>query len=146
MRCAMKLFSTAIVLLAVITWYSYAYADEKIVVVINADSNIEQLTKEEVINIFLGRFRQFSAGTTAQPIDQMDQTKRALFYKKLVGKELADINSYWARLIFSGKTKPPRQANNVEDLIRLINTVPGAVGYMEISEINSNVKVAFTLY
>ncbi|CAK0742630.1 hypothetical protein CCP3SC15_1200008 [Gammaproteobacteria bacterium] len=76
-------------------------------VIVNPESGVEMLSREEVINIFLGRYRKLPSGIMAQPIDQADQTGKALFYKLLVGKELSEINSYWARLIFSGKTKPP---------------------------------------
>ncbi|CAK0750333.1 conserved hypothetical protein [Gammaproteobacteria bacterium] len=143
----MKFFFPVIILSCFVSiGYTPVYAEGKIVVVINSKNDINSLTRDEVINIFLGRYRQFPSGMIAQPIDQEDQNKKSLFYKKLVGKELSEINSYWARLVFSGKTRPPRQARDIDELLVLVNTLPGAVAYVEMDEINANVKVAFTLY
>lgn len=126
--------------------YFLAYADEKIVVVVNPQSGIDSLTKDEVVNIFMGRYRKLSSGAMAQPIDQMNSTEKAEFYKKLVGKNLAEINSYWARLVFSGKTTPPRMAKNTEELLDLMVTLPGAVAYMDIDQIDVRAKVVLKLY
>ena len=40
------------------------------VVVVNARSAVPKLSRDEVINIFLGRYRQLPTGETALPIDQ----------------------------------------------------------------------------
>lgn len=44
-------------------------ADTDLVVVMNTNSGIERLSRDQVINIFLGRFRQLPNGATALPVD-----------------------------------------------------------------------------
>jgi len=128
-------------------WGSPGYTGEKLVVVVNAASGVEQLTREQVINIFLGRYRQLPSGVMAQPIDQpYNQHNKALFYKLLVGKELSEINSYWARLVFSGKTKPPQQVTDVSELHELLKNVPGAITYLDIEQVDPQVKVVLNLH
>ncbi|MCX7169514.1 MAG: hypothetical protein NTY41_04265 [Proteobacteria bacterium] len=118
----------------------------QLVVITNPKTGVSSLTRDEVVNIFLGRFRQFPSGISAQPADlPAAQPEKALFYRLLVNKDLAEINSYWARLIFSGRTVPPQQTVGNEDLLSFISKTPGAIGYMEKTKVDSRVKVVLDL-
>lgn len=111
-------------------------ADSGPVVVVNAQSGVDTLTREEVVNIFLGRFRQLPNGVAALPVDQpADQPLKAEFYRLLVNKTPAEIRAYWARLIFSGKTSPPLQATTPEEVLHWISDTPGAVGYVAADQV-----------
>ncbi len=131
-----------IVLLLILQPIAESLAD--VVVVANPRSGIESLSRDEVINIFLGRFRQLPSGLPAQPVDlPATQPEKAIFYLRLVNKDLAEINSYWSRLVFSGRTKPPVQANSTDDLLEFIAKTPGAIGYIERSRVDGRVKLVF---
>ena len=112
------------------------------VVVVNAASTTQQLSQDEVINIFLGRYRSLPNGGSAIPIDQPESTLlRADFYRRLVNKELNEINAYWSRLIFSGRTLPPLQASSASDAIRLLVANPGGVAYVERSQVDKRFRI-----
>ncbi len=112
------------------------------VVVVNATSAIQRLSQDEVINIFLGSYRRLPNGETAIPIDQPDSgTLRAEFYRKLVNKDLNEINAYWARLIFSGRTSPPLQAVQSVDVIELLMVNPGGLAYVDRSQVDKRLRV-----
>jgi len=117
-----------------------------VVVVVNPRSGVDKLNRDEVINIFLGRFRQLPSGLSALPVDlPASYTEKAAFYHQLVNKELAEINAYWARLMFSGRTTPPRQAKSNEDLLDLVGSTPGAIGYLDRARVDARVKVVLEL-
>ena len=119
---------------------------ENLVVVINPDSGVEQLSRNDVINIFLGNFRQLPSGITAQPVDLPPaHPDRAEFYHRLVGKSPAEINTYWARQMFSGKTRPPIQTEQFDEALALVHSVEGAVTYMERDKVSGNLKIVFEL-
>jgi len=112
------------------------------VVVVNARSSVTQLSQDEIINIFLGRYRRFPGGGAATPIDQPEGNPlRGEFYRKLVNKDLNEINAYWSRLIFSGKTSPPRQAANASEVIQLITSTPGGIAYLERNQVDSRFRI-----
>lgn len=121
-----------------------AHAD--LVLVANPRSGIERLTQDEVINIYLGRYWRLPSGLVAEPIDHpVDTEARARFYRQLANKSLAEINAYWARLVFSGKTRPPQVAESVEVMLRQVATYPGALAYVERSQADVRVKIVFEL-
>jgi ABC-type phosphate transport system substrate-binding protein len=116
---------------------------ESLVVVVNPECGIETLSRSDVINIFLGRFRQLPSGITAQPIDLPVSAARAQFYRALVNKEPAEFNAYWARLVFSGRTSPPIQTERQEDVIKALRANPGGIAYLERSKVSSREKIVF---
>ena len=118
---------------------------ESLVVVVNPASGVEALTRNEVINIFLGRFRQLPSGIAAQPIDLPASSAKAQFYRSLVNKEPAEINAYWARLVFSGRTSPPRQTEHLDEVIAALRAHPGGIAYMERGRVSSREKIVFEL-
>jgi hypothetical protein len=120
-------------------------AAEVIVVVVNQAAGIETLSRSDVINIFMGRFRQLPSGATAQPIDMPVSPVRAQFYRALVNKEPAEINAYWARLVFAGRTSPPIQAETAEDILKVLRANPGGIAYLERSRVTSREKIVFEL-
>lgn len=132
-------------LLLLLTWLPILATAESLVVVVNPASGVETLSRNDVINIFLGRFRQLPSGLTAQPIDLPVSPARAQFYRSLVNKEPAEINAYWARLVFSGRTSPPIQTDHQEEVITALRTHPGGVAYLERSKVSSREKIVFEL-
>lgn len=134
-------------LLAILLVCSPALAEpalNDLVLIANAESGIEHLTKREVINIYLGRYRRLDTGSTAEPIDLSSKTDtKALFYRLLVDKNLAEINAYWSRLVFSGKTRPPQQVDNVDKVLEMVGHNRNALGYINRAAVNSQVIIVF---
>ena len=121
-------------------------AQAELVVIVNTDVKIDKLTRNDVINIFMGRYRKFPDGSSVQPLDiKGESIERQDFYKKLLDKSLADINAYWARLIFSGRTAPPLKLDTQHDVLEKVTIDPTAIGYMERSGLNAKVKVVYSL-
>ena len=114
------------------------------VLVAHPQSGLKALSQDEVVNIYLGRYRHLASGLTAEPIDQAaDAPIRARFYRHLVNKNVAEINAYWSRLTFSGKTKPPRVATSSEQALQLVAHTQGALAYIERSQVDARVVVVF---
>ena len=112
------------------------------VVVVNAASGIVRLEREEVVNIFLGRYRQLSTGAIAQPIDHPERSPlRAEFYRRLVNKNVNEIDAYWSRLIFSGKTAPPMRTVSSQEVATLLAGNPDAIAYLERGQIDKRFRI-----
>ncbi len=135
-----------LLLLAALLLSPLAQADPGLVLVVNARSGVDRLTLDDAVNIFMGRYRQLSSGMAALPIDQPDNhPEKARFYRLLVNKDLAEINAYWARLIFSGKTSPPHQAKSSAEILDLLARQPGAIAYLERSQVDSRFRIVLEL-
>lgn len=116
-----------------------------LVVVVNAASGVDRLSRDQVVNIFLGRFRQLPSGLAAEPIDQPDGSPlRGRFYRLLVDKEEAEIDAYWARLVFSGRTSPPVKAESGSEVLRLLGARKGGIAYVDRSLVDHRMTIVFS--
>lgn len=114
-------------------------ASADILVVSHSQSPIASLSREEAINIYMGRFRRLPDGTSVHPLDQADSSPaRRVFYRQLLNKSLEEINAYWARLLFSGRTTPPAQSRDLEELLARLARDPGAIGYIDRSQMTGS--------
>ena len=118
----------------------------ELVVVLNAQSTVDQLSKTQVVNIFLGHSRELPNGVPASPVDlPFGMTEKADFYQTLVNKDLDQIAAYWSRLVFAGSTSPPVQASNVQEVLQYVGSHRGAIAYMERRNVDARVKVVLSL-
>ncbi len=115
-----------------------------LLVVVNAHSGVEHLSRDQVVNLFMGRYREFPSGVVALPIDQ-PSAEKSRFYRKLVGKELAEINAYWARLYFSGKTSRPKQSAHGSEVVAWVAGHEGALAYIDRGDLDDRMKVVLEL-
>lgn len=120
-----------------------AALDTPLVVIANRTSGVEALSREDVINIFMGRYSKLPSGLTALPVD--DRKENAGFYRLLVDKGLPEIRSYWARLVFSGRASPPRQVQGAQEVLEIVANNKGALGYVGRAEVTDDVRVVFDL-
>jgi ABC-type phosphate transport system substrate-binding protein len=117
-----------------------------VVVIVNPASGIDHLTRDEVIDIFLGRYRKLPSGRAALPIDVAESSaERARFYQLLVKKSSAEMSSYWARLVFSGQTSPPFQVADAKTAVELVQGNPNAIAYVDRASVNAHVKVVLEI-
>ena len=124
-------------LLALLLALCAGHASARLVLVVHPDSPIQKLSKPEVINIYMGRYSVIG-GSKVNAIDlSPSHEERAQFYRQLVNKTTAEMNAYWSRLIFSGKTEPPLQVQTTQQLIRMLKEDKNALGYLDSSQIGT---------
>lgn len=123
-----------------------AVARAELVVVVNVRSGVAAMTRNEVVNLFFGRSRQFFNGIEAQPVDLADtHPDRARFYLALVGKETSQVEAYWSRQVFSGKTRPPPKVGSPEEVVKWVVANPGGIGFVDASRADARVRVVYEL-
>jgi len=116
------------------------------VVIVNLQSGVEKLSRDEVTNLFMGRQKRLPSGIVALPVEQAQPVAtRARFYLLLVKKDLPDINAYWARLFFSGQAQPPRQVNSAAEVLELVAGNKGAIGVVDGALVDRRVRVVLDL-
>ena len=118
----------------------------ELAVVVNARCGVAAMTRNEVINIFFGRNRQFFNGIEVQPVDMADgHPDRARFYTSLVGKDLSEVNAYWSRQVFSGRMQPPAKVGSPEEVLKWVASHSGGIGFIELSKADARVRVVYEL-
>ncbi len=123
-----------------------AGAFAQVAVVVNTKSPLATMTSEQVSAIFLGKSNTLPSGATAAPTDLPESVPaHDIFYTKVTGKSTAQVKAAWSRLIFSGKSTPPKELPTSADVKKFVASNPDGIGYIEKSAVDSSVKVVFSI-
>lgn len=118
----------------------------ELLVIVNAANPLDRLTREELLDIYMGRRSHFPTGDPALPLDlDADSPLRATYYQTLTGKTVAQINAYWARLIFTGRATPPRVLPDAAAALEAVRGNRHAIAYIDARSLPSQVKIVFQL-
>jgi ABC-type phosphate transport system substrate-binding protein len=116
-----------------------------VAVIVHPD-NTNKLDESQVRNIYLGKTKVFPDGSEVLPVEyDTGIPARDVFIKSVLKKDEANLNSYWARMIFSSKGKPPKVLNNPTEMKRLIAANKNSIGYIDAAEVDSSVRVLMTI-
>ena len=112
-----------------------------VAVVVHPDNN-SVLDERQVRYMFLGKMKTFKDGSKPKIYDLVvGNAAREVFINRILKKSESDLNSYWSRMMFSSKGKPPVEMATSKDLVKAISLNPDAIGYMDASDVDDSVKV-----
>jgi hypothetical protein len=115
-------------------------------IVVQANNAQSALTRQDALNLFMGRSRAFSNGKFALIFDlPRDSPKRAPFYRALTGMSLAQVNSYWSRLMFSGQSLPPQPLPDEATMIDIVKHNPNAIGWLTSAPTDKGLRTLLVL-
>lgn len=133
-------------LLLMIALMCSGLAQAEILVIVNAQNSVITLEKKQVVDLFMGRVSAFPNGQSAETLDLKTGTPlRARFYKTLTGKNEAQVDAYWATLIFAGRMSPPKQLADEQTLIAEVASNTEAIAYVTRQALPQNVKIVTEL-
>jgi ABC-type phosphate transport system substrate-binding protein len=119
---------------------------QTLVVIVNPTIGVQRLSRREVLDIFLGRYRTFPTGASALPIDlDINSSERKQFYVLLAHKDSSDMGSYWARLTFSGKISPPFSVTDARMAVDIVANNPNAIAYVDRAAVDERVRIALEI-
>ncbi|MDW6004899.1 hypothetical protein [Vibrio mangrovi] len=113
----------------------------EILVVANAASQLTELTHNEIRQIYMG-------GTLSRKYHavalKVGSPTRIQFNTKVIGLTENRIQSYWAQLLFTGRSQPPPELASTQEVLHYVTTVSNAIGYLPAGlEIPPNVIVVY---
>ena len=117
----------------------------EVVVVVGKDSPISSLSESQLRQLYLegsGRIGGISVKALDLP---EDNRARKDFYQEAVGKTPAQMKSYWARMIFTGRGAPPRIVSGNRAMQVMLDNNPEMVGYLPANQVGDKLKVLRTL-
>lgn len=111
---------------------------QSIAVIVNP-ANANPPSADQISSIFLGK----SAELTGIDLPDGNAVRNA-FYQKVTGKDGAQLKAYWAKLVFTGKAQPLKEAASDAEVKKHVASDPKAIGYIDKSAVDGSVKVVLT--
>jgi ABC-type phosphate transport system substrate-binding protein len=119
----------------------FATVSQAEIVVIGNKNNPLAFDSRQLEDIFLGRTHSFSNGNVVLPLDHA--TLRSEFYQKLTSRPIAQINAYWARILFTGQASPPIVLPDDQAVLSTVSKNKDAIGYIDKKHLNDSVRVLY---
>jgi hypothetical protein len=117
------------------------HASSEVVVIVNS-ANSDAIDEKLVKKIYLGKSKSFPSGEKVKvytlPSSQADTE---YFRQKALKKSNSQFKSYWSKLAFTGKGTPATELDSAADIIDAIKKDPKAIGFINSSDVNEEVKV-----
>lgn len=114
-------------------------AQAEMVLVAHPGIGVSSLSQAQVTRLFLGQSDALPNGGKAMAMnvsgDDQDQ-----FARQILKKSPEQVEKYWARMIFTGKAKPPREIK-AGDVKSTVASTPGAISYMEREQVEGSLKI-----
>jgi ABC-type phosphate transport system substrate-binding protein len=106
-----------------------AHADYKVVV--HTSNSVDSVSKDKLADLFLKKVTRWDNGRSVTPVDQSEKNAvRDQFSKGALRKEVSWIESYWQKMIFSGRATPPAKLTSDSEVLDFIRSNPDAIGYV----------------
>lgn len=118
-----------------------APASADVVIVVNKANTQTTMSSSDLKRIFLGKKTAFSDGSSAVAVYQVTNSGvRATFDQNYLGKNSAQMNSFWSKKMFSGEGVPPKELASDLAVLEFVSNNPGAIGYLDESAVNAAVS------
>ena len=145
-RARLALFSLPTVLaLLCFTVVQPTLAGNELIVIAHKDVALNKISPERMTQIYLRQQQSWPDGQPIQPIDLREGSGiRRAFYDQITGRSPGQLRAFWARQSFTGMGLPPRQVDSDEEVTRLVQSTPGAIGYVSRRPSGAAVKVLLT--
>ncbi|MBN2370749.1 MAG: substrate-binding domain-containing protein [Vicinamibacteria bacterium] len=100
-------------------------------VVVNDANPIASIEAANLAQLFLKKQTRWDDGSAVKPVDlSVNSSTRAVFTKRIHGRDVNAIQSYWQKQIFSGRATPPPEMSSDADVVAFVRMRPGAIGYV----------------
>lgn len=123
---------------------SLAVLHADILIVISQKSLVKKLSTHDIKRIFLNKTRFLPGGERVEVIEGIPSELKNSFYRLVTGKSKSQLRSYWAKQIFTGKGKPPRQIKQ-ENLVSYLDENPNTISYISEAQMNDALKVLYKI-
>jgi len=113
--------------------------------VFTLNPNFNEVSKSKAKMLFRGKARSLQGKRIELSDWPNDNEIRSEFYQLLLGKDIAQMNAYWASLSFSGKARPPKEINqgSIAALLQWLSEKQTRIGYAPLNEIPKDANVLY---
>lgn len=102
-----------------------------IVIIANKNAPVEALSTDEIQRIFLGKKTTWPDGNQIIPICLKSGPTHAAFLRTYLDMNPAQFDVFWKQAVFTGTGRPPKALRSESDVIQLVKSTAGGVGYVD---------------
>jgi hypothetical protein len=118
-----------------------AEADVALAVVVGPNSKLGELGISDLRRVFTGERVTDPSGNKLIPLNHPPKTvDRVGFDRTVLGMNPDEVGRYWVDRRIRGGSGPPRTVESIATLRRVVQNLPGAIGYLRRGQLSAEVK------
>lgn len=111
-------------------------------VVVHADNPSDSLPASRVAKLFLKQVTRWGHSLKVAPVEQVGSPEvRVRFSDQILNLPVTAVESYWQRMIYSGRGVPPIRLASDTEVVAYVKAHPSAIGYVSKGANTTGVKV-----
>ena len=134
-----KRFRSALLLLALVANSAAVRAADGVVVIGHA--SIKGLDAPALAGIYTGRVIEVDGISVTAINANAGSDVRTRFLQMFLQQDEDKYTAYWTVRRYIGKGASPREISKSSDVIRFVTSTPGAIGYIEASDLQPGLNV-----
>jgi ABC-type phosphate transport system substrate-binding protein len=118
-------------------------SEQAVAIIVNQSNPVENFSFDDLRKIFLGERSHWPNGRriTLVMLDASQPERKAVL-RDIYGMSEKDFNNHFIQGVFSGAVfVSPKNLATPPDVLKFVFNVPGAIGYVRASDVDSTVKV-----
>ncbi|MCL1051783.1 phosphate ABC transporter substrate-binding protein [Shewanella abyssi] len=115
------------------------------VVVIGNTQGADSISLNAVKNLYLGKSTQIDGSKVSLFELPEGAAERIAFHSKTTGRNDAQLQSNWSRLVFTGKAVAPEIVVDSTAIINSVKSTNNAIAYIDEADVTTDVKVLLKL-
>lgn len=140
----MKYTKIILLISALVVFGRWNDAAAQIVIVVNKNNTIRNLSNDELKKIYLGKVTIFPSGNKIILLEHAPVKK--MFYKHVFNMKVDKVKKHWFSVVFSGKSAtPPKELKDLDEVKKIVNTNDGAICFVELSTFDSSKMKIITI-
>lgn len=117
--------------------------EHSVSVITHRDVPQEQLTKEDIRLIFLGKRMRWSNQAPITFVLSKDPESLEPFMREIMGKTQGQFTNYWKKMLFTGKGMMPRFLETDKEVIQYVKIHPNACGFVSKKNLPEDVRILY---
>ncbi len=111
------------------------------VLIASADTGLDHIDQEAVRSLFQGRKRALPNGQRVELVVLDGGPVHERFLEDHVHMTDAQFQTHWKKLVFIGQGRLPKSVATEADMVKLIGSAKGMIGYIDAASPHEGVKV-----
>lgn len=126
------------VLFSILIFTSFLFSE--IIIVTNKNSTIEKLPKDYIQYLYLQKIDKIDNNKII-PLVCIEKKLHKEFVNKFLNKSIFQYNSYWARLVFTGRKSMYKKLTKDEIFAKLDNI--NTIAYIQRADLKDTMKIIY---
>lgn len=119
---------------------SFSFAEEALIIVVNSNGPLVNMSDKEIKGIYQGE-RRFEAGVKIIPVELGDI--KGQFLTSFMNTTSKDYRVHWTKKVFQDGIQPPALMTSAEEVVEIVRQESGAIGYISKKDLKdeSGIKI-----